>query len=172
MDSESETLPTFFLIKFLQNESLCCYGLEADWQAVRSERLFVLNQRKELDIFIRQGQEFSYHPIRFKSAKILKNQKFLRPNALLLSSAAITTNPVVTDVMNWFKKFTIISGFKEESHEDFTKYRTLDLEYREEMTEFLKMADFGINEIQVRRLNPYDLPYVMPNRVRKEIITR
>lgn len=172
LDTESETLPTYFEILFLQNEVLYRYGFVADKRSIHSEWLSVRDQRKEVEIFSRKGQEFTFHPVRFKAGKILKSQEIFRPNALLLSSAAITSNPVITEVMNWFKKLTIISGLKEESYEGFTMYRTLDPDHLKEMSEFLRVADFGISGVQARRLNTGELPYGLPDRVREEIITK
>jgi uncharacterized protein len=160
LHTDYENKPSFFEILFLFKESIFRYGFEVNTTEIVKEWLFVRDVKKEVMIFERNHQEINSHPQQFKIAKVIKEQELFRDNALLLSSSAQSNNPIIANVIDWFKNFIIISGLSEEFYEknawfhlDFPKDKKIILDY-------LKAADLGINDINAKKV---DLPRISKN---------
>ncbi|QTA85782.1 AAA family ATPase [Desulfonema magnum] len=118
LNAENEDEPSLFEIVFIYQGKRYRYGFEIDEKKIHSEWLFFVNTTKEIQLFIRNGQEISYNLRSFKEAKGLREKT--RENVLFLSVAAQFDGKKSNNILEWFKKLKIISGLDDRSYKDYT----------------------------------------------------
>jgi len=74
------------------------------------------------------------------------------------------------DVIDWFKRLKTLSGLNELGYEGFTMSKTENSTSKTKILELLKAADFGIRDINLRKLDAANLPKEMPKAIRDKII--
>lgn len=82
-------------------------------------------------------------------------EEILRPNALFLSTAAVTGHPVFLPLFEWFKRNLILADVQTRSaRRAFTTKLMEDDQVRDQMLELLRAADLGITDVNRRELDP------------------
>ena len=109
--------PSSFEISFINEDVKYRYGFELDEKKIHTEWLFATAKVKEVPLFIRQEQKFEIHK-EFKEGKGIGDKT--RTNALFISVVAQFNGELATSILQWFKRFNIISGMEDESYEGFT----------------------------------------------------
>ncbi|PWV50427.1 ATP/GTP-binding protein [Chitinophaga sp. S165] len=171
LSADTEASFSEFEILFLHNNEMYRYGFQISKQAVLAEWLYYRPKTKEIEIFYREGQRFEYHVKRFSKGHILAKEDLIRENALLLSVAAQFNDKLSGDVIDWFKKLKVISGLQEYRYQGFTVEKTEDAIQKKRILDLLSVADLGIHDITLERVDTDNLPADMPNRL-KELIQK
>jgi len=170
LSQESENEPTEFEIIFLFNKTIFRYGFESNKKKIVSEWLYYKQKTKEVELFYRDENNFKPHPRNFiKGATVIK-EGLVRDNALLVSVAAQFNEKSAIDVLDWFERLKTLSGLKESGYQGFTMRKTDDPTHKSKILELLKIADLGIQDIILQKLDTESLPKGMPKELRDMII--
>lgn len=163
LNTATEQEPTIFEIVFVHENELYRYGFEIDSKKIHTEWLYYRKKNEDIELFYRDEQDFEVHPI-FKVHDLVENNR-IRPNALLLSVAAHWNDASAKKVFEGLKKINGISGLKEESYEEFSIVKMQ--KNKKDTLHFLKIADLGIENIQIKKIDSSNLPNYVPNAVKE-----
>ncbi len=126
------------------------YGFEILDEKIEDEWLFMqpFGNPKESYCFKRFGGQIKTNSKVFKAPKQIID--FTRDNTLFLTTAALSKMSIAEEIQNWFENdFNIISGIDDRTI-NYTAERYLnDEEMRKRIIEFIRIADFGIQDINV-----------------------
>lgn len=170
LSAETENEPSEFEIIFLFNDELFRYGFEVTKQVIVSEWLYHKPKTKEVELFFRDGNQFDVHERNFSKGSAIAKQGLVRDNALFVSVAAQFNERTAISVIDWFKRLKLLSGLDETGYQGFTLGRTEIPAHKIKILELLKAADFGIQDIKLRKLDIEKLPSGMPKEVKDEIL--
>lgn len=159
--------PSMFEIVFIHEDEMYRYGFECTSHAIVSEWLYHRSKTKEVEIFFREGQNFTIHPKAFKKGSLLAKENMIRSNALMLSVAAQFNDKYAQGVLDWFKGFHQISGLDEGGYIGYSMYRVEDS--KKKFLSLLKEADIGIEDISVSKINSTNIPDELPDEVKEMI---
>ncbi len=161
--------PSMFEIIFIHEGEMYRYGFEVTQDEIVSEWLYHRPHTKEVEIFYREGQEFSTHPRVFRKGNFLVKEGMIRRNALMLSVAAQFNDMLAEKVFKWLEKFRQLSGLHEAGYLGFSMAR-VEIS-KKIIVSFLQEADMGIEDISVKKMDPSSLPDGLPNEV-KDLIRK
>lgn len=170
LSSETENEPSEFETVFTNNGVLYRYGFEATENAVVSEWLYYKPKTKEIELFYRDGNNFAIHERNFTKGKAVVKEGLVRDNALLISVAAQFNDKTAINVIEWFKRFKTLSGLNETGYQGFTMSKTEVPVHKAKILELLKVADLGIQDITLQKLDIDKLPKDMPRELRDNIV--
>ncbi len=158
LNSSTDDSPSLFEIIFILKNEMYRYGFEATKQKIVSEWLFIRPKTKEIELFYRNEQHFKIHEKKFKVKDLIDNDR-IRPNALLLSTAALFNDKVASLVVNWVaNNFNIISGLREENYIGFSIGKLKNEKSKNEILRFIKNADLNIDDLSPKFADYNDLP--------------
>jgi AAA15 family ATPase/GTPase len=162
LSTETEAAPSHFEVVFIKDEILYRYGFEATRRRVVSEWLFYRAKTKEVALFEREGDSFTFHFKDFAKGKLIQKENLLRDNALLLSVAAQFNDALASEVFEWFLGSKVISGLDETDYKTFSMHSS-DYELpRRDICNLLVVADLGIKDIKPLKFELEDLPADVP----------
>lgn len=167
LNTATASQPSMFEIVFIHEGEMYRYGFEVTSKEVVSEWLYHRPNTKEVEIFFRQGQDFSVHPRSFKKGQFLVTEKMVRSNALMLSVAAQFNDRIAQSVLAWFQKFRQISGLHEGGFIGYSMSRVEDS--KKKFLSLLKEADIGIEDISVSKMDSSNIPDKLPDEVKEFI---
>jgi len=154
LSSETENEPSEFEVIFIFNDVMYRYGFEATEHKVISEWLYFKPEKKEIELFYRDGDNYETHKKHFSKGGNVAEQGLVRDNALLLSVAANFNEKEANSVISWFyDNHRNISGLKETGYQDFTMRQVEDIEQKTKILSLLKAADLGIRNIGLQKLD-------------------
>jgi hypothetical protein len=162
--------PSMFEIVFIHEDEMYRYGFEATPQEVVSEWLYHRPNTKEVELFFREGQNFTIHTKSFKKGNLLVKENMVRNNALMLSVAAQFNDKVAKSVLSWFEKFHQLSGIDESGYSGYSMARVEDS--KSKIVSLLKVADIGIEDLSVKKMDASNLPEAMPDQLKEFIKKR
>ena len=139
--------PSFFEIIFLIKNFKYRYGFEASENGIKTEWLFQVKRIKETPLFLRQKDAIEVMKD-FNEGKNLEAKT--RNNALFLSVVAQFNGNISTQILNWFNGFRIISGLDDNAYSHVSAKMLEDEDLREFIVSFLRKADIGIEDINVK----------------------
>lgn len=171
LNEVSEKAPSEFEVIFLFNNIRYRYGFEVNQDRVISEWFFYKQNTKEVELFYRDLDSFNIHARDFTKGKSVVNQKLVRDNVLLISVAAQFNEIHAINLLTCFNKMNVISGTNEASFRRFTYSKLNDTFLMPKMIEFLRAADFGIDDIEVKRLNKEEIPDSFPDKIKDILMT-
>jgi len=153
-DEESIKSPTFFELEFIASGKRYRYGFECDSNKIHSEWLFVQKKRMTL-LFTRENNKFVNGAKDFSElqawTQLTNNSQLTIPeNALFLVVAAkIFAGGHCENVFKWFAE-TLVILFTESYHRylPYTIKSMNDVGKNQQISSFIRKADFGINAIQ------------------------
>jgi hypothetical protein len=170
LNSETENSPSVFEIIFIHKNIMYRYGFEADKNIIHAEWLYQRLNVREIELFYREGQDFSGVHKKFKVADLIENDR-IRSNALLLSVAANWNDKIAKSIFDWLKDFNIISGLKEEGYEGYSMRRIMGNEkIKSNVLKFLKNADLGIENLNIDTFDINKLPDKLPIEIKEFLI--
>ena len=150
---ESENEASEFEVVFSFRNIIYRYGFEVDKKQVVSEWLYQKPKTKEIEIFIRNHQEFETHPRNFQKGSTLVKEGLIRDNALLLSVAAQFNDDICVNVIDWFIQLITISGLKEFEFQENSIEKVKDEKGKNILLDYLKKADLGIVDLELMEVN-------------------
>lgn len=170
LNSDSEESPSEFEVIFVHNNKIFRYGFEANSKMIISEWLFYKPKTKEIELFYRDKNNFDTHDRNFPKGNAVIREGLVRDNALLVSVAAQFNDGISTQVIDWFKNLKVISGLNELGYHGFTMIKTEDPIHKKRILELLKVADLGIQDIKLQKLEFEKLPKEMPLALKEKIM--
>ena len=157
LNEETENEPSEFEVIFTNNNVLYRYGFEVNRDVIVSEWLYYRPKTKEIELFIRDLQDFFPHKKEFHKGKTLVKEELVRDNALMLSVAAQFNDPICNEVVKWFNELNVIAGNYEFSLRDKAIQKIKSEKGKEMMLSFLQWADLGIKDLEIRKITPQNL---------------
>ncbi len=158
LSTDTEYEPCEFEITFIYADDLYRYGFEVTRDRVISEWLYHRPNRKEIEIFYRDGNEFETHERQFAKGRTLIKGDFIRENALLISVATQFNDQISGNVFNWFTETNVISGIYQEEFKGFTMNQIENPDKRQRILNLLQAADLGIRDISIKDFDPDFFP--------------
>ena len=162
LSTETNTKPTEFEIIFLFKKQLFRYGFEVDSEKVVSEWLYNRPLTKEIELFVRDGQHFAVHERKFSKGSRLAKDKMVRENALMLSVAAQFNEEIAGSVIEWFKRFKMISALENEGYKSYSMNSLKDNTKKQKILEMLNKADINISDLILQTVDSSQLPKGLP----------
>jgi len=156
LNTETENKSSFFEIVFICDQKKFRYGFEVDHDGIHSEWLFFTPSRTEARLFVREGKDIKIGTTYFKEGKGIEDKT--RPNALFLSVVAQFNGEISTQILKWFRRFNIISGLDDTNYKTFTLDQFEKEDFKQRHLQYLKIADIGIDDEDIRRIDPSELP--------------
>jgi AAA15 family ATPase/GTPase len=169
LSSSTENKPSMFEVIFIQNNKRYRYGFEIDNKKVCSEWLFYVPEKRETNLFKREGNKFKINES-FKEGKGLEEKT--REDVLFLSLVAQFNGSISKEILDWFNKITYISGIEGRFNRTYSIFKAKqDPIFKEKLIHFLKKLDVGIENIEINdsefdvKLNtiPNELPENIKN---------
>lgn len=170
LSMETEKEPSEFEIIFLYENTLYRYGFEATAERIVSEWLYHKPKTKEVELFYREGNTFDTHDRSFTKGNMVVKEGLVRENALLISVAAQFNEKTAINVLDWFKRLKTLSGLQESGYQGFTMEKTETPEHKEKILDLLKAADFGIQDIELQKLDIDSIPNRIPKELKDRIV--
>jgi uncharacterized protein len=151
---EATSLEMSFAIQDLEYR----YGFEILENRIEKEWLFK-KQERETRIFFREQQNFDING-EYKIFKQLEIMNMIREDALLLTSSAQFNEPTAREILNYFQKYYFFDSFEITSfiHGSKSVPRLEEPEFLEKVSNLLKKADTGIQNIKIRKDRKLTVP--------------
>lgn len=168
LSSTSENEPSTFEVTFIKENTKYRYGFQVDSKRVRKEWLFSSKTSRESRLFLREDDDISVSD-GFKEGRGL--EKRTRPNALFLSVAGQFNVDIAKKIIEWFLNINVLSGLSDDGFLSYTLTKLSDPAIKEKVTSFLKIADVGIESIDLihNDIDIKDLPADMPEDLKLQI---
>ncbi len=156
-DLESNTEPTFFQIIFILDKIKYRYGFEVYQNIVYSEWLFGTPAKKEVPFFTRKNSEFYFNENHFIEGKGLIDKT--SSNNLFINICKAFNGQVSKQMIEYFKnKITISASGNDKEFRDSTLSLLENKIIKQNILTLLNLADFGIQDINNKKITPADLP--------------
>ncbi len=169
--TETIAAPSVFEFIFIHNEQMYRYGFEITTEKIILEWLYVRSKMKETELFFREEQNFKVNYNYFNIEDLIERQR-VRPNALLLSTAAFWNDKLAVTLLGWFKnKFNVISGLKEQHYIGYSIGKLQDKTTKNEIFKFIKDADLGIYDLSPQLFEVEQLPIQISKHI-KTLLTK
>jgi uncharacterized protein len=143
--------PSIYVIELVLDWVPYTYGLVVDDDTVVAEWLYTYPKKRKKVVFDRAGEQVEFGPTGAENKSRWKmTSAMLRPNALLLSTAAQTKHPDVMPVFNWFAKGVAFLPTDEKIISSQLLARLApNSPDREIIIDLMRAADVGIIDIKV-----------------------
>jgi len=117
LSTKTEKETSFFEISFIQKGVKYRYGFEIDYNCVVAEWLYHTTS-KEVYLFKRELQKIEVNKSAFKEG--VGKEEDVKENVLFLSLLATLGKEISSNVVDWFKKFVVVSGIHDRVHKRYT----------------------------------------------------
>lgn len=174
LDTDFRDAPTEFEVVFIRQGVRYQYGFSLTKTRIVEEWLIAFPKGRAQHWFARQWEE-KKETYQWQMGSSLQGKKQLwkestRPNALFLSTAVQLNSQQLQPVYDWFDdtlRMTSVSGWGP----GFTATLCEKKKYKLKVMDFLKAADFDINDVIVEKklFDSKDLPSDMPDEIRSQI---
>lgn len=178
LSTETEHEPTFFQLIFENENVQYRYGFEVTNKVVKSEWLFGVPNEREVTFFIREGNKINevsekhyeegYKLKSFFTENEGENEVF-RSNSLFLGSVASMNGKFSKQLLNSMSSITVLSGLADKQLFNITGTQLKSDESKNRIVDFLKIADLGINSLDLIEITKDNLSKDTPENLIKEI---
>lgn len=171
LSTETEKMPSTFEATFIIDNIRYRYGFQVDKDRIHNEWLFFVPTIREAMLFIREKDKIKLGP-GFKEGKGLEGKT--RPNALFLSVSDQFNGEIANRILKWINNFNIVSALDNSEEEVFTISSWDDDDFKDFTLKFLKVADIGIKDLQIKAapITEEDLPEELPVKIKKKLISK
>ncbi|QLG10999.1 ATP-binding protein [Deinococcus sp. D7000] len=145
LDDDSRHLPSLFELIFVIDDTRYRYGFEANEKEILEEWLYWTPKSHERRLFHRIAGDVSLGDD-FGEAKALK--RFVRSNALFISSSAQFNTEISTRVIEYFRRMYFLHGTENVTRGLSVVFIERGIMY-EEIKRFLNSFDVGIEDIEL-----------------------
>ena len=151
-DRETPSRPSSFEVIFTTNGIRYAYGFSVTDKAVIEEYLYYYPNGRQAIIFERQNTNDFRFTVDVDEQSMLKNRT--SPNKLYLSVASNWSYSKVIPVLEWFASCQIITKNSVADAYGLEAEQLKDYDYRHVIASMLRVADFGIQSLQMRDTEP------------------
>lgn len=172
LNDYSANNPTEFEFYYVIDKVKYWYSFAATKEKIVSESLYHAPKGQKAQVFVREGQKFSFTEDKAKRKLISET---VAENQLFFSVACTMNDTVCVNAMRWFREDIFFSR-------DYTDIPSQLLEYYEDsnmlkaISDYAKTADFGIEEMQFEVENKeikngLDVPEDIPEGMKAALIS-
>ena len=148
LSTETEKQPSVFEIIFILNKRKYRYGFEVTSQEVVSEWLFDTPTTRERKLFVRDNKQIDVkNPFSEGAGLEIRT----RDNALFLSVVSQWNGKIAKEILHWFQLLSIADP-SDIQNRRYTVKCFEDGLYKDEIIEFIKRLDLGINGIKIETI--------------------
>ena len=166
LNTSCEKRPSEFEIVFFLNDNLYRYGFHITDKRIVKEWLYYVPKKSEKLLFERSNDNFKLSP-EFKEGK--EWIEHTRENALFLSVIAQWKGSISTHIVQWItNNFKVVSGLNITSDESIMMLS--NSHFKDKFIEFLKAADFGIEDLDVNTRDMSEAILSLPKAVQNLIV--
>jgi AAA15 family ATPase/GTPase len=171
LSTETEEMPSTFEITFIIDNIRYRYGFQVDRERIHNEWLYFVPTIREAALFIREKDSIKLGP-GFKEGRGLDGKT--RSNALFLSVSDQFNGEIAKKILEWIKNFKIAPALDSSEKAMFTISSWDDKDFRDFTLKFLKAADIGIKDLQIKSapITEDGLPEELPMKLRKKIFSK
>ena len=153
LDEPSAEQPSRFEIDIVLDGVRHEYGMELDDNRVVQEWAYHYPKGKARLLFDRQGDDIRLGTAERSRSKAVLD--LLRPNALLLSTAAAAGHPALVPLHRWFQRnLRLAEADSRSARQALTAKMLGDKAQREAVLRMLRAADLGITGVRTHALDP------------------
>lgn len=155
---ETEFEPSFFQLIFVMNKMQFRYGFEVTNKKIKSEWLFGVPKEREVCYFVREENSIKdisklHFEEGFKLLSIYNDSEgeneVFRTNSLFLSAVAAMNGKLSKQLINAISSITVLSGLQDKQLYNISGTNLKNEATKNKITDFLKIADVGINSLDV-----------------------
>jgi len=169
LSDENESAPSFFQLIFEVENIQYRYGFEANNHIITSEWLFGTPKEREVPYFIRENDKIiEISKTHFAEGHKLVNLDVFRNNSLFLSTVGFLKGKLSKQLINSINSITVLSGLEDKQLLIAGEELKND-EKKSKIIEFLKIADTGINSIEVLKFTEELINEYVPERISNEL---
>lgn len=160
LDEKVEDKSSSFEVIFIQKGSQYRYGFELNKDEILAEWLYKKGKSKEIEIFYRDDEDFSYHKTYIKSqlSDTIKSANMLRKDALLLTILPVWNNQLTITIVDWFMSVNVLSATSRSGMAGYSIHCLNDSLMKGKMISMLKSADINIDNLSIREANLDEIP--------------
>jgi len=151
IDLEDE--PSFFEIELILNSKIYIYGFRADSQKIHQEWLFQKLVTTSKLIFTRDNDSYEFGKLWEGNDSLIR---FSRENALFLSVAAQWNIELAELIIQWFMNMNTLHGLSFQNYSGVSIDLMENNETRPFVIEMMRRADFGIEDIKIKKATPVE----------------
>lgn len=155
---ETDYEPSFFQLIFVMNKMQFRYGFEVTNKKIKSEWLFGVPKEREVCYFVREENSIKdisklHFEEGFKLLSIYNDSEgeneVFRTNSLFLSAVAAMNGKLSKQLINAISSITVLSGLQDKQLYNISGTNLKNEATKNKITDFLKIADVGINSLDV-----------------------
>ncbi len=155
---ETDYEPSFFQLIFVMNKMQFRYGFEVTNKKIKSEWLFGVPKEREVCYFVREENSIKdisklHFEEGFKLLSIYNDSEgeneVFRTNSLFLSAVAAMNGKLSKQLINTISSITVLSGLQDKQLYNISGTNLKNEATKNKITDFLKIADVGINSLDV-----------------------
>lgn len=168
LSSVTENEPSFFQLIFWHKDIKYRYGFELNDKKIYAEWLYSTPNKRELPLFIREGQEIievdkTNYKEGFKLVSLFNEEagenEIFRNNSLFLSTlASFGFGKLSKELVNAISSIIIISGLGHQGMYKVAGDAISNEEKKKYIVDFLKYGDVGIEDIDAVEISQDELP--------------
>ncbi|MFN0049393.1 MAG: AAA family ATPase [Cytophagales bacterium] len=143
--------PSFFQIIFIVGITKYRYGFELLNGKIKSEWLFGVIKKSEVELFKREFEKVKTNNSSFSDGKVIP-QSNIPETSLVLNIGAFLTKGLCFELKNYFFNEFIVVGGLNDGFSIHTANMLSDIEAKKTLINLIENADFGIKDI----LNPHE----------------
>jgi len=151
LSTQTESQSSVFEIVFILNNRKYRYGFEVTTQKIVSEWLFDIPTTRERKLFSRDKNQIDVKKSSFGEGIGLEIRT--RDNALFLSVVSQFNGKIAKEILRWFQSLSIAEP-SDGQNRRYTVKCFEDGLYKDEIVEFIKRLDLGINNIEIETIEP------------------
>ncbi len=149
--------PTFFQLIFICDRVKYRYGFEVRQNTVISEWLFGSPGKKEVYYFTREGSKIQINEDKFEEGKGLIDKTSF--NNLFLNVCKAFNGKISKQILDFFRfRISISEGVNDTAFHKSTLTLMKDTVIKQQIISLLNVADFGIQDINSKRITAADIP--------------
>jgi len=166
LNTESQSEPTFFQLVFLCDNTRFRYGFEVFRNHVKNEWLFGTPGKSETYYFTREETTIKINENKFAEGKDLADKT--SENNLFLNVTKAFNGKISRKIFDFFSdKIAISSGINDNLFRQTTLSMLKKQETKDLILTMLNLADFGIQDVNNKKITPDDLPENSPEELLK-----
>jgi len=170
LSSETENAPSFFQIIFELNKIQYRYGFEATETEIKSEWLYGVPNEREVMYFIREGDTIiEISEKHFEEGYKLVSFELFRPNSLFLSAVSAMNGKLSKQLTNSIASINVLRGLEDKQLFNYSGSLLKDIESKQKIVDFLKIADVGINSLDMVEITKDNLSKDAPDNIIKDL---
>ena len=170
LSSETENAPSFFQIIFELNKIQYRYGFEATETEIKSEWLYGVPNEREVMYFIREGNTIiEISEKHFEEGYKLVSFELFRPNSLFLSAVSAMNGKLSKQLTNSIASINVLRGLEDKQLFNYSGSLLKDIESKQKIVDFLKIADVGINSLDMVEITKDNLSKDAPDNIIKDL---